>query len=182
MEKEILSAVLGDMRVIYSLDGETSLAGLCILPDTDIEFCEKRVKIHSLAEAKIVGDNYSGSYFGGESMNYSDTTLSLKYNRQEIEETEREKRIITYLKSDRGIEIKHTLTHRNGRKYVTIRTELINNSDSDIKLEMLSSFALYNISPYLEGAGENSMLLHRMRSKWSQEGRLISENLEDLQL
>ena len=182
MEKEILSVVLGDMRVIYSLDGETGLVGLCILPDTDREFCEKKVKIHSLAEAKIVGDNYPGSYFGGESMKYSNTTLSLKYDRQEIKETENETRIITYLKSDGGIEIKNTLTHRNGRKYVTIRTELINNSDSDIKLEMLSSFALYNISPYLEGAGENSMLLHRMRSKWSQEGRLISETLEDLQL
>ncbi|MGN0108169.1 MAG: glycoside hydrolase family 36 protein [Hominilimicola sp.] len=182
MKKEILSIVMEDMRVIYSIDEKTNLVGLCILPDINRKFCEKKVKIHSLAEAKIVGDNYAGSYFGGESMKYSDTTLSLKYDRQEIEEIKTETRIITYLKSDRGIEIKHTLTHKNGRKYVTIRTELINNSYSDIKLEMLSSFALYNISPYLEGAGENAMILHRLRSKWSQEGRLISEAFEDLQL
>lgn len=182
MEKQILSVKLSDMRIIYNLDEETKLVGLCILPDIDKGFCEKRVKIHSLAEAKIVGDNYPGSYFGGTSMKYSDTTNSLKYEKQEISENSGNTTIITYLKSDRGIEVKHTLTHRNGRKYVTIRTELTNNSDSDIKLEMLSSFALYNISPYLEGAGENSMLLHRLRSKWSQEGRLISETLEDLQL
>lgn len=182
MEKQILSVQLSDMRIIYNLDEETKLVGLCILPDSDKGFCEKRVKIHSLAEAKIVGDNYPGSYFGGTSMKYSDTTNSLKYEKQEISENSGNTTIITYLKSDRGIEVKHTLTHRNGRRYVTVSTELINNSDSDIKLEMLSSFALYNISPYLEGAGENSMLLHRLRSKWSQEGRLISETLEDLQL
>lgn len=182
MSKQIMSRILGDMRLIYNLDEETGIAGLSILPDIDNACRHKRIKIHSLVEAKIVGDNYSGSYFGGTSMKYSDTTDSLKYDRQKIEEKDGETRIITYLKSDRGIEAKHTLTHKNGRKYVTVRTELINNSGNDIKLEMLSSFALYNISPYLDGAGENSMLLHRMRSKWSQEGRLTTETLEDLQL
>lgn len=182
MQKELLKKQLNDMYVIYSLDTETGLAGLSIELADKRKYSERRVNLHSLAEAKIVGDNYSGSYFGGTSMKYSDTTYSLKFDKQEIAGNNGDTVITTYLKSDEGIEIRHTLTHRNGREYLAVSTELINNSDRDIQLEMLSSFALYNISPYLAGAGENKMVLHRMRSKWSQEGRLVSESLEDLQL
>ncbi|MCH5209429.1 MAG: alpha-galactosidase [Oscillospiraceae bacterium] len=182
MIKEFYSAKLGDMRIIYNHDSETNLAGLCILPDTDKKMKKRRAGLQSLAEVKIIGDNYPGNYFGGESMKYSKTTLSLRYDRQDIDKDADETRITTYLKSEKGIEIVHILTHKNGRSYVTVETELKNNSGNDIKLEMLSSFTMYNISPYLEGAGENSMLLHRIRGKWSQEGRLVSETLEDLML
>ncbi len=182
MEKIILSEKLGDMKVMYILDDENSIIGFSLVPAWNREFCKKRVEVKPLVEAKIVGDNYPGTYFGGESMKYSDTTFSLKYDRQTVERSSGSAKIVTYLKSAKGIEAKHTLDYISGRDYVKIKTELFNNSDSDIKLEMLSSFAMYNISPYLEGAGENSMLLHRLRSKWSQEGRLISETLEDMQL
>lgn len=182
MQKEILKKQFGDMLVCCSVDSETGLIGLSAEPAMGLRHAERRVKIQSLAEAKIIGDNYSGSYFGGTSMKYSGTTYSLKFDRQEITENNGDTAIITYLKSGTGIEIRHTLTYKNGREYLTVLTELINNSDTDIRLEMLSSFAVYNISPYLSGAGENKMTLHRLRSKWSQEGRLISESLEDLQL
>lgn len=182
MKKQILSKILGDMRAVYTADTDTELTGICILPADDENYSEKRVKIHSLAEVKIIGDKYPGNYFGGTSMKYSETTDSLKYDRQEISEKDGETVISTYLKSDKGIEIKHTLTYKTGREYVTVSTELTNNSGDEIKLEMLSSFALGNISPYLDGAGENSMMLHRFRSKWSQEGRLVSETLEELML
>lgn len=182
MQKEILKKQFNDMFVRYSLDSETGLAGLSIEPAFVPCYAERRVKVQSLAEAKIIGDAYPGTYFGGTSMKYSDTTYSLKFDRQEITERCGGFVITTYLKSDCGIEIHHMLTHLKERKYFTVGTELINNSDKDIQLEMLSSFALYNISPYLTGAGENKMKLHRLRSKWSQEGRLISESLEDLQL
>lgn len=58
----------------------------------------------------------------------------------------------------------------------------INNSQSDVMLEMLSSFEMGNLTPFLPGDGHNSMILHRLRTRWSHEGRLTSENIEDLQL
>ncbi len=182
MENILYEEILGDMRIVYNLDNETGMAGLCIIPDTDIPYADRRVKIHSLAEVKIIGDNYSGNYFGGQSMKYSDTTNSLKYKCQEFSEDNFSKSIVTYLKSANGLEVRHVLTYTKERNYMTISTELINNTDMNVTVEMLSSFVFGNISPYLDGAGENSMLLHRLRGKWSQEGRLISETLEDLQL
>ncbi len=182
MIEEIYSAVLGNMRVAYSLDTDTRLIGLCVLPLTDKTMYERRARVHSLAEAKIIGDDYPDGYFGGESMKYGETTLSLKFDAQEVEEKDGETRITTRLASDKGLKINHILTHRAGRGYVKIKTELENGTGDDIRLEMLSTFALWNISPYLDGSGENSMLLHRIRGKWSCEGRLVSETLEDLQL
>lgn len=181
MEKTILSRKLGDMIIEYILDTETELVGLSIIPDIPSAQCKRRVRVHSLAEMKIIGDRYSGSYFGGTSMKYSDTTARLRYRKQEISEDGESVEITTYLGADNGIAVRHILTY-NGREYITVRTAAENKTGGDIKTEMLSSFALFNISPYLDGAGENSMLLHRLKSKWSQEGRLVTQTLEDLQL
>lgn len=180
MDKELFAGIYGDMKAVYNIDDENKMVGLYIIPNKNETGENRRVNIHSIVEAKIVGDNYSGNYFGGNSMKYSDTTNLFRFDRQEL--LENNNTVITYLKSDSGLLAKHILTYKDGRNYFTVSTEIINNSDRDIKLEMLSSFALYNISPFLDGAGENSMVLHRIRSKWSQEGRLVSETLEDLQL
>ncbi len=182
MTEEIYTAVLGDMEAIYSRSAETGITGLTLLPVTDKKHKDRRAEVRSLAEVKIIGDNYSGDYFGGESMKYSETTLSLKYDSQSVHTDGAVTRIVTRLKSDKGLCVIHTLTHKKGRGYVSVETELVNNTDGDIRVEMLSSFAVCKISPYLEGAGENSMLLHRMRGKWSMEGRLVTETLEDLLL
>ena len=182
MTEEIYSAVLGGMKVIYSRPADGNVTGLTLLPVTDKKYGRRRSAPRSIAEVKIIGDDYPGDYFGGESMKYSATTASLKYDRQEVHTDGGGTRIVTYLKSDGGLCAAHTLTHKSGRGYVTVETELINGTKNDIRVEMLSSFALCNISPYLDGAGENSMLLHRMRGKWSMEGRLVTETLEDLLL
>ncbi len=182
MEQVILSKTLGDMEAVYILDTDTENVGLSLLPIEKMKKYDKKMKCRPLAELKIVGDNYSGSYFGGTSMKYSDSTLSMKYTAQEIKENESNTEIITHLKNSDNIEITHILTYAKNRKYITVKTEITNNSEKDIRLEMLSSFAMCGISPYLEGAGEEKMKLHRIRSRWSEEGRLVTESLEDLML
>lgn len=61
-------------------------------------------------------------------------------------------------------------------------SSIINESMSSIRLEMLSSFTLGAITPFIDGMAPETMLLHRLRSTWSAEGRLVSETLEELQL
>lgn len=184
MKKIISKTILDDMQIIYVLDTERHAAGMCMAPsDTEVSLDNDRIiNVQPLAECKIIGDSYSGNYFGGLSMKYSETTQRLHYYGQEIKKSENASDIITHLKSNDGLEILHTVSHINGRKYITVSTEFFNNSDNDVTLEMLSSFSVYGISPFLDGAGENSMMLHRLRSKWSMEGRLISESFEDLLL
>lgn len=185
MKDQLISkTILGDMQVLYILNTERGTVGMCIAPaDMNTDFDDSRIiNVQSIAECKIIGDNYSGNYFGGLSMKYSETTQKLNYKNQEIKKDKEKTDIITYLKSADNLEIVHTLTHIRGAKYLTVLTEFINNSGRDVTLEMLSSFAIYGISPFSNGAGENSMLLHRIKGKWSMEGRLVSDSFEDLLL
>lgn len=176
MNNILLLKKIGDVVICYILDDESQCVGLSVYPHEYENKAQGKYKIYPLAEAKIIGDNYSGSYLGGESMKMSDTTLSLKFDRQE----ERDDSIITYLKSDKGIKIKHTLKYKKGRSYLTLQTELINDSGEDIRVEMLSSFTLGGIEPQGEDAGKYK--LHRLRSKWSMEARHVIDDFEDLML
>ena len=166
------------MALEYALDENGDAMGMLLCPKQGKSERKRRARVMPLAEVKVIGDRYSGSYLGGESMKYSDTTYSLKYDRQDVSDG----KIITYQKSGKGLEVIHTVTHRENRHYITVSTELINNTGADITLEMLSSFALCGISPYLDGAGDNCLLLHRARGKWSMEGRFVTDTLEDLLL
>ncbi len=184
MKKLISEHILGDMRLEYILETDRNCVGLCIAPastEFDIVNTDRVINVQSLAECKIIGDDYSGDYFGGESMKYSGTIRRMKYDKQEIRRKGGITEIKTYLKSDDGLEIIHTLSHSGG-SYLTVGTEFVNNSAKTITLEALSSFAFFGISPYSDGAGENTLTLHRLRSKWSMEARLVSESFEDLQL
>lgn len=178
MKETILEKKLGNIKVRYIHETDNGTVGLCILPDGDFEEKERTARVGSLAEFKIIGDRYSGSYLGGESMKYSDSTMALKLDRQAVTEN----KVITYLKTEKGVEICHTLTYKTDRNYLAVSTELANRSGGDIVIEMLSSFTLCGISPYLEGAGCGKLILHRMRGKWSMEGRHVTDSLEDLML
>ena len=54
--------------------------------------------------------------------------------------------------------------------------------DEELHVEMLSSFSLTGISPYLEGDCSGSIQVHRLQSRWSQEGRHLVQSVEELQL
>ena len=137
MSKNILGKTVKDTRISYDLDTENGIVGLSICPETDIVHKERNARVMPVCEVKIVGDRYGGSYFGGESMKGSDTTYSLKFDHIE----EKNGQIITFLKSESGLEAIHTLTFHDNRSYFTVSTELANNTGKDVTLEMLSSFA-----------------------------------------
>lgn len=186
MKKILNQYNLGDMTLIYLLEPENECCGMTIIPKSmefDLEHdLSRKIKVISLSQAKIVGDNYPGQYFGGESMRESDTTRSLKYWKQCCENNNDTTEIKTYFKSENGLETVNTVTYYDGEEYIVVKNELINNTPNDVKCEMLSSFTLSNISPFSDGAGEETLVLHRLRSRWSMEARLVSEKLEDLQL
>ncbi|MCH5212079.1 MAG: alpha-galactosidase [Oscillospiraceae bacterium] len=184
MKKLISKTKLGDMQLLYILDTETDIIGMCLAPaDKEIDIdTERKARVQSIVECKIIGDKYPGHYFGGLSMKYSETTARLKFSEQKISTENAVTQIRTFLKTNDNLEAVHTVTHSDGAEYITVTTEFINNSEQSVTLEMLSSFAIYGISPYLDGTGENRLILHRMKSKWSMEGRIVSESFENLLL
>lgn len=90
--------------------------------------------------------------------------------------------ICTIFSDKRGYRYRHYLVWKQGKKSLLSYTKFENGSKEAADLEMLSSFSLGGISPFV-GADESGMMeLHRIRSVWSMEGRTESQLLEDLQL
>ena len=63
-----------------------------------------------------------------------------------------------------------------------MKTIYTNKSNETISIEMISSFEIGNITPFEKKDAPNTLLVHRLRSKWSHEARLHTETIEDLQL
>lgn len=184
MKKVYSEFILGDMRACYMQDEETGSMELVLLPADmayEVAYREKPYP-DSLVQVKLSGDTYAGGYAGGRTMRQSASVLSLRLEGQETQEEGGRTVVCTTLADGRGHRYRHYLVWKQGKKSLLSYTEFENASDEAAELEMLSSFSLSGISPFV-GADESGLLkLHRIRSVWSMEGRTESQLLEDLQL
>lgn len=182
--EEISRVQAGDMTLVYEQETDFKTAGFYIIP-SDMEQADDKKKfyrINSMVQLKLVGDIYPNCYGHGSSMRNGESSNRLDYESQVVEETEEGTVIKTYLRDARGYDVVHEVRYYNGELSFEMKNIITNNSDKDITMEMLSSFELSKLSPFLEGDGPDSLLIHRLRSKWSHEGRLHTETVEDLQL
>ncbi len=182
--EEISRIQVGDMMLVYEQETDFKTVGFYVIPADMSEDDNKKkfYRINSMVQLKLVGDIYPNCYGHGSSMRNSDSSNRLDYDSQVVEETDDGMIIKTYLKDMRGYDVVHMVTYHNGDLSFELKSIITNNSDKDITMEMISSFELSKISPFLEGDGPDSLLVHRLRSKWSHEGRLHTETVEDLQL
>jgi len=174
---------LGDMIARYMTD-ENKGAALWLLPLTvpEPQGEKEHEKLDSLVQLKIVGDIYNDGYGMGRSMRDGESVRALTYQKQEKEETDSHIRIHTHMHAEGRYEVIHTLSYKKGTSYVRIHCMLKNISDAPFDLEMFESFSLSGLTAYLDGDGHEKMILHRIRSVWSEEGRLCSTDLEDMQI
>ena len=182
--EQISKIQVGDMILRYEQETDFKTVGFSIIPaDLDGEDNKSKFyRINSLVQMKLIGDIYPNCYGHGSSMRNSESSNRLDYDSQVVEETEYGIVIKTYLKDVRGYDVTHIVDYHNGDSSFEMKSIITNNSKEDIELEMISSFELGNISPFLEGDGPDSLLVHRLKSKWSHEGRLCTETIEDMQL
>lgn len=187
VDRELLSKFdFGDMQLRYYLETEKRRVVFSVVPlHMEREIREyKFSRGDSMVQYKVLGDAYPASYVGGVTMHNSGTTAEhVSYERQEVLDRDGgETEVRTYLRDERGYEICHIVRWRPGDEYFECHSEFRNDSDQDVTLENLTSFCINEITPFQKGDARNTMVLHRIRSKWSQEGRLVSESIEDLQL
>ena len=184
LKKEIYSSfTLGDMCARYIKD-ERGNAELVLIPEgTENELCGCKIsRGDSLVQVKLLEDRYPGTLSGGITLRNSETVERLKLEGQTLLEKEGRREIRTTLNDGRGHRFVHCLGYTEGDYALDSYTEFINESDEPATLEMLSSFSLSELSPYTEGEGTDSLRVHRLRSKWSHEARLVTEDANDLQL
>ncbi len=183
--EQVSSHTLGDMTLVFERETDYNRVGFYMVPATleQQTVCDKKFyRINSLAQLKIVGDMYPNCYGHGQTMHNSETANLMEYHSQEVVDTEFGKEIHTIFCDRRGYTLRNVITYYTGEDSFEMKNIFFNESGERVTLEMLSSFEMGNISPFLEGIGTDALLVHRLRSKWSHEGRLVTERVEDLQL
>ena len=200
---------LGDMLLGYPVD-EGGHAGLMLLPgntelaaantellsgNTELAAANtellsgntelpaaKKCTLDPLVQVKIAGDTYDSGYAHGHTLRNTETVKRLLLKEQHVNESPEGTQIVTTLEDARGYQAVHVVTWEKGARFIRCHCTFTNNSSRKISLELLSSFSLTGISPYLPGDCAGEMVVHRLQSRWSQEGRLLSQTMEELQL
>ena len=182
--ENISKIILGDMLLIYEKDAETNVCGFTIIPKEMEEKItdDKFYRINSLVQVKLIGDMYPNCYGHGSTMRNSESSNRMAYKRQEVIDEDTKIYIKTYLEDDRGYEAIHLVTYYKGEESFELKNIYTNKSNETISLEMISSFEIGNITHFEVKDAANTLLVHRLRSKWSHEARLHTETIEDLQL
>ena len=142
----------------------------------------KQAALDPLVQVKLCGDMYQGAFAPGHTLRMGESTRRLVYESQELKKEEHQTVIETVLKDDRGYRAVHRVHYQEGDRFLTMDCTYENQSEEQITLEMLSSFSLNKISPYLPGDCYGDITIHRLQSRWSEEGKLLSQTIEDLQL
>jgi alpha-galactosidase len=109
-------------------------------------------------------------------------TLALKDESQEIRQQGGRTHVLTTLASERGFHCLHALSFAAGQEAVEINTTFRNDSPAPLTLAMLTSFHLGRMTPFASDDAPRRLRVHRFRSVWSAEGRLDSQDIEQLHL
>lgn len=183
---ELLSEkICGDMVFLYLTDKNTGCVGLTAAPLSlrDAVDLDKEYAVPSLAQVKIRGEEgYVGLFGRGQTMLNSLSAGGFALEDQIVSEQSEQSIVTTLLRNQKNCRLEHKLIWRRGGRAAEIRCAFINESQNDIVLEMLSSFSLCGLTPFEKGDTPKALLLHRLRSRWADEGRLETSAIEDLQL
>jgi len=177
---------IADITAHFPLDEATGRIGLELRP-TEMRPVSKAgvpdtQHIDPLTHLKIVGDPYSSGFAQGHTMRNASSVDGFKFSGQRIDKTGEKSTVVTSLADARGYRIEHRLTWHDGDAAIEVSTGFCNGSDSPVTLEMLSSFSLGGITPFHHADAPGRLRVHRFRSGWSAEGRLVTESIEQFHL
>jgi alpha-galactosidase len=195
--------ILADMLVSFPCDAWRGCVGLEIIPLAAMNnLVPRRESLHgepcidalpfgepwaasaveSLVQFKLAGESYTAGFAQGHTMRQSESVLDFASSTQQVIEESGGKTIITRVVRADGCAVEHRLIHRDGDGAFEIRSSFSNGSTASVRLEMLSSFSLSGITPFASDDAPGRLRVHRFRSGWSAEGRLVTESIESLHL
>lgn len=175
--------VLGDICAQYHIDFASGMVSLRLLPESmQGEALDKPQEPDPLIQLMIRGSDFPDGFANGHTLRNNASVRCFRFARQTKQEDGEATRVLTTLHSPQGQQVTHQLTHYHGFSGVEVATTFQNGGESPVTLDMLSSFCLGGISPFTGGDAGGCIKVHRFRSKWSNEARLESIPIEDLQL
>ena len=180
--REILNRyTLGGLTAFYRREGD--VVELLLVPaGSEGGIARADCAAEPLIQAKLTEDDAPAFFSGGRTMRNSPTVKAMRYAGQTAQVFDDKIVIVTKLTDPRGLAYTHTLTLYADNPAAEVVTSVENTGSEAHTLEMLSSFTLGSLSPFSAGLAPETLKIHRLRSTWSAEGRLVTEAAEDLQL
>lgn len=126
----------------------------------------------------LSGDGVSNDFSPGNTLRNSDTAFSLKFKGAKYEEQSGKQILIAAFENDKGL-VARQVYSCTGAGYLETYTELENRGDNVI-VEALPSFNMARISPFERFDDPNDIVIHRLLSNWSGEGKLYSVSAADI--
>ena len=126
----------------------------------------------------LSGDGISNDFSPGNTLRNSDTAFSLKFKGAKYEEQSGKQILIAAFENDKGL-VARQVYSCTGADYLETYTELENRGDNVI-VEALPSFNMARISPFERFDDPNDIVIHRLLSNWSGEGKLYSVSAADI--
>ena len=189
-DKEVYSKYkLGDMTVLFIKDNRSERVGYTLLPngyEERIDF-EGWWNVEPAVECKFIGDNYSDGFAHGHTLKSSQSATEMKFishrteGTLEGEENRSVFKIITEYER-RNVKISSVIEYKNGDAFFRTYSVFESGSDEKQTLEMASSFNICAFPCVGKGLRQKDLVLHRLKSKWSMEGKLESRSFLDMEL
>lgn len=126
----------------------------------------------------LSGDGISNDFSPGNTLRNSDTAFSLKFKGAKYEEQSGKQILIAAFENDKGL-VARQVYSCTGAGYLETYTELENRGENVI-VEALPSFNMARISPFERFDDPNDIVIHRLLSNWSGEGKLYSVSAADI--
>ncbi len=139
-------------------------------------------EVDPLVHIYRLDDINAGAYSQGRTMRGGPSTKALRMLDQTVERGGNSTTVRTNLTDGRGLECLHELIHRKGALSVEVRTTARNVGRDAISLGLLTSFSIGGLTPFAPDNAHGRLWVHRFRSAWSAEARLVSASMEDLHL
>ena len=172
---------VSDMEAVYLFSENGSVSFTLIPKGNDTLYLDK-AGADPLVQISCTGDASSIGFAAGETRHNSALTMSMKYISQDVRDTDDGTVIETVVGNDSGLRVIHTVASTGSDRSVSVYVTVCNDSKEAVMIETLSSVDLYGLTPYAADEGRGRMLLHRFRSRWSEEGRHEVRTIEDLLL
>lgn len=168
----------GDMLAAWWLD-EKNHMGMTLIPaEMKDRVREHRHTLEGLVQIHARGDQLPNGYGNGSTLATTTATDALRFVSQKKDGDT----VVTELADETGRTVFHTLKWEKGLEALRVSVRFENRAGKPVTLDLISSLNMGGITPFAEDDAPGTLLLHRARSAWSAEGRLLTESIEEAML
>lgn len=170
--------VFGDMLLAYDTDEQGRISMRVIPAALRDRVLRKEYTAEPPVQIHARGDRLPAGYGNGHTLACTAASDAMK----PVSQTPEGNTVITVLSDGHGRTVRHRVRWEEGLQALRVSARFENTGTEPVTLNLLSSVNLSGITPFTEGDAAGALVLHRIRSMWSAEGRLQSESIEEAML